>query len=126
MRFLKQIFLTLVILAAGVAVWVAYVPAALPFLERIGITGVLGIKPQDPATARPGGAPGGRPPSGPVSVVAHEVTTVAYSDQLAAIGDGRATHSVALTPEVSGTIASINVQSGSYVQADSVIATLEN
>jgi RND family efflux transporter MFP subunit len=47
-------------------------------------------------------------------------------DEITTIGDGQARHSVTLLPEVPGVLSSLGAQSGTYVQAGSVIATLQS
>lgn len=59
-------------------------------------------------------------------MIAVEVENANLFDEIVTIGDGRARRSTTVLAEVSGRLASINVQSGGYVEAGSVIATLED
>ena len=125
-KIVTQSVLALAILAGVVAVWIAYVPAALPLLARTGLLHVLGIDAaamDKPATDK--GRPGGSA-AGPVAVIAAPAVMLALNDQITAIGDGRPLRSVTLLPEVTGVLAEVNVNSGAYVAAGAVVATLRD
>ncbi len=117
MAVIRQILLGGALLAAVIYVWAAYVPAAGPVLERLGLTDLLGI---EVATAEDGegrGWGGG----GPAQVVVAAVTAGAVDDRIEAIGDGHALRSVTLRPEVSGQIRAMPLEGGSYVEEGDVV-----
>lgn len=125
MAILRQVLATLVVVAIGLAVWIAFVPSARPFLDRIGLLEPLGLElADDQGQQQAGGfAPGG---GGPVSVIAQPAYDGVINDEVTAIGDGRALRSVTLVPEVSGYLAEVRVRPGAYVEAGTVVATLED
>lgn len=64
MKALQQFVLFVIVLCAGLYVWIAYVPAARPLLERTGIPDLLGIefpRSRPRRVARAGGAAAVRP-----------------------------------------------------------------
>jgi RND family efflux transporter MFP subunit len=125
MAILRQGLATLIVVAVGLAVWIAFVPSARPFLDRIGLLEPFGLEVADETTQQRAGGfnPGG---SGPVTVVAQPAFEGAINDEVTAIGDGRALRSVTLVPEVTGYLAELRMRPGAYVEAGSVVATLED
>ena len=91
MKALRQIFLSLVVLAAGLFVWITYVPAARPLLERTGLLDLLGIDASQTEIADQGG---GRSQGRATSVITASVGEMVREDRITAIGDGRARRSV--------------------------------
>ncbi len=74
----------------------------------------------------PGGGPGGGQRGGRSALVITEtVSTGVINDRFSAIGTGAAAHTVSVTPQVSGQIASVEVGSGSMVEAGSVLVRLD-
>ena len=127
MSIFKQLVITALVLAAGFWGLVTYVPASLPILDRYGLLEPFGLTvPEQQAGAQSGGARPQGGSRGPVKVIAVEVENANLFDEIVTIGDGRARRSTTVLAEVSGRLASINVQSGGYVEAGSVIATLED
>ncbi len=130
MSFLKQVLAT--VLALGISFWglVTFVPGSLPILDRFGLLEPFGITATEPPAggngAQGGGGGPGRGPAGPVAVITAAVGEANLFDEITTIGDGRAIRSASLVPEVSGNVASINVQSGGYVNAGDVVATLND
>lgn len=121
MKAVRQIALSLAVLAAGLYVWIAYVPAARPLLDRVGLLDLVGL--ELPAETRSdGGGLGG----GSVRVITATVAEQATSDRITAIGDGRALRSVSLRAEAAGTITAIALTPGSHVTAGSVILRLQD
>ena len=58
MKALRQILVSLAVIAAGLYIWITYVPAARPLLERVGIFDLLGIQaPTEKASSQGGGRP---------------------------------------------------------------------
>lgn len=151
----KQLVLSLVVIAAaglGFAVWV---PGGATMLRQAGLGPVLdriGLVAPEPAgsAAAPAGAPGtgggppgaapagqraqgaGGPPGaggaqgggGPM-VVAEPPGEGRIADSVAAIGDGRAVHSVVVLPKAPGRIAEVLVQSGQRVTAGQILVRLD-
>jgi RND family efflux transporter MFP subunit len=124
MKALRQIILSLVLLAAGLFVWIAYVPAAQPFLAKTGVLDLLGV---EPAPSQAGGAQQDRSRrGGAVPVVTARVGEQNRADKITAIGDGRARRSVTVRSNAGGTITELAITSGQYVQAGTVIARLQD
>ena len=124
MSLLKQTVLSLIALAAAVAVWIAFVPSAQPMLDRMGILGLLGLEPQVSTGQGAGG--GGFGPRGPAKVVLDDVTMALLSQRVSAIGDGRAVRSVSVRAERTGTVRAIEVESGQYLEEGAVMIRLED
>ncbi|PVA10640.1 efflux RND transporter periplasmic adaptor subunit [Pelagivirga sediminicola] len=123
MKAFRQIFLSLAVLAAGLYVWIGYVPAAQPMLDRIGLLDLLGIEPAEVEDAsEQGGWQGG----GATTVVTAQVGERAVADRVTSIGDGRARRSVSVRSNAVGIITDLSLAAGSYVEAGTVIARLEN
>ena len=127
MSWLKQIGATVLFLAASFWGLVTFVPSSLPILDRFGLLEPFGITMAETEAA--GQNAGGRPQGGSrgaAKVIAAEVKMANIFDEIVTIGDGRALRSTTVLPEVSGRFSAINVQSGGYVEAGTVIATLED
>jgi RND family efflux transporter MFP subunit len=124
MSAIRQIVLSLIVLAGALYLWIAYVPAAMPLLERAGVLDLLGID-----AAEAGQAPEGqqrRGGGGPVKVIVGEVTESMRDDIVTAIGDGRAQRAVTVRSEAVGRLTEINMHSGLRVDAGDVLARLED
>lgn len=121
MRAFRQFALSIAVLAAGLYVWVAYVPAAQQMLDRIGVLDALGIDasqrqeddPQDTAV-------------GASRVITATVGERALADRISAIGDGRALRSVNVRSNAVGTITDMALSPGSYVEQGTEIVRLED
>lgn len=148
-----QILMSLIAVAVATVLAAIYVPAALPLIERAGLIqpltqlGVLsGTEAQaaqgagqttGPNDGRPGqgggqgpggGAARGGPPGagGPTVVVAAAPEDRVMNDIVTSIGSARAARSVILSAEVGGRIRALNVASGEYVKAGTVVAELDS
>ncbi|MBS0125674.1 efflux RND transporter periplasmic adaptor subunit [Thetidibacter halocola] len=128
MSIVKQLLATAAILAASFWGLVNYVPASLPILDRFGLLEPFGIvMPETVAEAGSGPRGAGGPGrGGAVAVVAMTAGEANLFDEITTIGDGRALRTVALLPEVAGNLSAVNVQSGQYVNAGDVVATLDD
>lgn len=124
MSVLKQILLSLVALGAALAIWIAFVPAAQPMLERAGVYAMLGITPSDAPQQGAGG--GGFGPGGPARVTLDTVQNAVLSQRVTAIGDGRALRSVSVRADRTGSVRAVDVTSGQYVEAGEVMVRLED
>ena len=127
MSLLKQIAVTVLIVAASFGGLVTFVPASLPIFDRYGLLARFGIVVPAPPTGAQSG--GGKPQGGAnaaAQVIAVQVAVANIFDEIVTIGDGRALRSTTVQPEVSGRLLAINVQSGGYIEAGNVIATLED
>ncbi|WP_407495179.1 efflux RND transporter periplasmic adaptor subunit [Pseudooceanicola sp. MF1-13] len=122
--FLSQILLAAIVIGAFVALWVTQVPSARPWLEKYGVTELLGLP---PAQASESGSSARRfGPGGPTMVVTAAVGTGALNDRITAIGDGRALRSVNVRAEASGRITEIGFRPGEKVEDDTVIFRLND
>ncbi|MFX0547161.1 efflux RND transporter periplasmic adaptor subunit [Roseovarius sp. S1116L3] len=123
MKTLRQAVLTFAALAAGLYVWIAYVPAAQPLLNRIGLLELLGIETLQAPEAGPQSASS---PEGAVRVVTEQVEERALADDITAIGNGRARRSVSVRANAEGTITNLLLEAGQHVESGSVIARLQD
>lgn len=151
MPFWKQFLLCVVVIIAGFAAWVYFVPGAGDAMRNAGIPDnlVSMISPKADETAdaaapqaqgggqgqggqqaqgqgrrNGGGGGGGRNAS--VLVVAQAVVQGVVNDRLNAIGTGDAIRSVAVTPQATGTIREILIKSGEMVKQGQVLAKLDS
>ncbi|MGP3695782.1 efflux RND transporter periplasmic adaptor subunit [Rhodobacter sp. NSM] len=128
MSLVKQGLLVLAVAGAVLIIWVLYVPAARPVLERVGLLGPmerLGIVAQDSeALAAPG--PGGAGGAPTTRVIAQPAEERALNAIVTAVGSARAVRAVTVAPEVEGRIEEIAVGPGSRVSAGDLIASLES
>ncbi|PZQ99239.1 MAG: efflux RND transporter periplasmic adaptor subunit [Cereibacter sphaeroides] len=126
----KQTLLVIGIVAAAFVLSASFLPVARPFLDKIGVLEPLmrmGLAGDGSgAEAAPAAESGSGVASGPPRVVAMDAAPRALSDIVTSIGTARAVRSVAMTPEVSGRIVALNVQSGDYVNAGQVVAELDS
>lgn len=138
---LKQLLISIVVIAAAAAGYVFFVPGAPEMLARIGITLPVEAAANADATARPAqggqqaGAPGNRQGGGPggrrggsqtMVVVTAPVTLGTINDKLTAIGEGAAAHSVTVMSPANGTLTELLVQPGQTIQANAVIGHLDD
>lgn len=122
MKAFRQLALSLAVIAAGVFVWIAYVPAARPMLDRLGLLDLLGIEaPLPQAEDQDDWAE-----DGPVRVITATVGQRAMADRISAIGDGRARRSVSVRSNAVGTITDMDLVAGGYVEEGTVIVQLED
>ncbi len=124
----KQIILGLVILVVAAAAWVRFFPGANEVLARWGVEWVADAigapQPEDASASTQVRQRNGA--GGPITgVVTSEVTSATINDKLTAIGTGRATSSVTVSPYASGRLVEVQVQSGQQVRAGDVIARLD-
>jgi len=124
----KQIAFSLVILVAAAAAWVRFFPGADAVLSRWGIEwAAAAVRPQAPPASAEGGEGRRQGGGGPISgVVTALVTRATINDNLTAIGTGRASNSVTVTPYASGRITAIVVSPGQMIKAGDVIAELDS
>jgi len=125
LAFIRQTIFALVVIGATLAIWISYVPASVPFLERAGILDLLGVQPAAD-TARQPGRGGGFGRGGPAQVMAVPVVLRAIDTQIEAIGDGQAVRLITLRAETTGTIKAIEVAPGSRIDRGTVIARLQD
>lgn len=125
MSFLRQLILSLAVIAGALFAWITYVPSAVPILDRIGVLTLLGVDAASLQSAPQAGAAqrrGGGASQVLVSPVREEVMT----DRVTAIGDGRAHRSVIVRADAVGTITELSATAGTYTEAGTVIARLDN
>lgn len=124
----KQFTLTLIVCAAALVGWIAFVPAALPVLASLGMLAPLErmgmievpVEQAGPAPGRGGGAAGSA-----VKVVASPPVLQPMKDIITAIGSARGARSVVLATEVAGQVTAIVATPGQYVNAGDVVAELD-
>ena len=118
MRLWKQALAALGLTALAVLAWVAFLPEAAPVMARLGLPAAGGAATgPEPSEERGGGA---------VVVIGSAVMSSESAGRVSAIGDGRAIHSVSVTPLVSGRLTSLEVGSGAVVAPGDVIARLDD
>jgi RND family efflux transporter MFP subunit len=120
---IRQLLLSAAALAAALYLWIAYVPAAQPMLDRLGVLELLGVEMQE-ASASSGG--GGRGFGGSTRVVSAEVEERMIEDRVTAIGDGRAIRSVTVRSEATGLITDLPITAGQPVEAGDLVAQLDD
>jgi RND family efflux transporter MFP subunit len=120
MKTLRQIGLTVGVIVVGLYVWITYVPAAHPLLERVGLLDLLGIE----AAQREGASEDQRRGGGPASVITASVSEKAISDRINTIGDARALHTVTVRANTGGVITDLPLKAGAYVEAGALIVRL--
>jgi RND family efflux transporter MFP subunit len=127
---IRQILVSLVILAMAGLAWLFFVPGAPETLAKAGIT--LPFGPVQAEAARGPGGPGG--PGGPrlgggggraTNVVTTAVVDATINDTLNAIGEGTPVRSVTVTTASAGTLAEVLVRPGQLVEAGDVIARFD-
>jgi RND family efflux transporter MFP subunit len=121
-RMVRQFLLSMLIVAGTLALWIAYVPSSMPFLERIGVLDLVGI--EAPAAEAQGGGGWGR--GGPATVIAEPVVEGRINDRVTAIGDGRALHSVDVRSDATGRVVEIGFAPGGRVEEGAVIVRLDD
>ncbi|MGO7421665.1 biotin/lipoyl-binding protein, partial [Rhizobium ruizarguesonis] len=148
MAFWKQFILSLIVIVAGFAAWVFFVPGAGDTMRDAGIPDsiVSKIAPKAEETAdadAPARAQGQQRGEGQgqgqgqnrrngggrnsaILVATQAVVQGVVNDRLNAIGTGDAIRSVAVTPQASGTIREILIKSGDRVNAGQVLAKLDS
>ncbi|KIN71085.1 efflux RND transporter periplasmic adaptor subunit [Sulfitobacter guttiformis] len=124
MKAIRQIVLSFVVVAAGLYIWITYVPAAQPLLARLGILDLLGVEGAEPVQGEQGGGrPGG---SGAATVITETVGEMVREDRITAIGDGRARRSVTVRSSAVGIVTDLSLASGGFVESGTVIVKLQN
>jgi RND family efflux transporter MFP subunit len=118
----KQALAALALIAAAVAGWAVFLPEAAPLLARLGLPAAEGAAPSR-GPGGGGGAPRGA--SAAVTVIGTLVGSSETAGRVSAIGDGRAIHSVSVTPLVSGRLIELGVASGQHVDPGDMIARLD-
>ncbi|HEV7254440.1 MAG TPA: efflux RND transporter periplasmic adaptor subunit [Mesorhizobium sp.] len=136
MTIVKQLLISLLVLAAAFAAWVRFVPGAPDTLASWGVdpVWVAALAPPEApsdATAQGGPQPGGMGRRGgrggpPMAVVVEPVVQATINDRLQAIGTGRAAASVTVQPFGAGRITAVEVESGERVEADTVLLRLDS
>ncbi len=133
MPFWKQVIVILAVVAAFVAGWARFVPGAGDMLRRMGapegVVAVLAPAGDGTDTGGKGGAGGEgnrRGGNGAPLVVVQPVGIGTVNDRLSAIGTGDAIRSVAVTPQVDGTLARVAIVSGQKVASGDLMAQLDN
>lgn len=122
MSLLKQVLMSLVVLGVAVAIWIAFVPAAQPMLQRAGVYDLLGLEiPEDQAEQS-----GGFGPQGPARVVVDRVENALLNQRVTAVGDGRALRSVSVRSERTGTVRAVPVTSGQFVEEGAIMVQLDD
>lgn len=132
MAFWKQLLVSLVVLLVAAGLWVRFFPGAPALLASWGLDWIPVATAEIPRQAG-GGAPGqggsqggGQQNRAAPLVVAEPVRMATINDRLSAIGSGRATNSVTVTPFASGRLVEVTVSSGAMVEVGDVIAKLDS
>ena len=120
---LRQFFVFLLVLVAGLYAMLTYVPASRPYVAETGLLDLLGIEEVAEAPQGSGRGWGG---GGPSLVVTAGVSEETLADRITAIGDGRARRSVTLRSNAVGVLTDLNLPAGQLIEAGTVVALLEN
>lgn len=123
---LKLIAICLGLGLVSVSAWAVFLPASHPVLDRMGLLGpmqAVGLPIPDSETGSAGAGAAARG-GGEIQVVAQEVVEASSGSRLVAIGTARAQRSVTLSSEVAGTLKSVSVRSGDWVEAGNLVAEL--
>ena len=124
MSFIKQLLVSLIVLAVAVAVWVRFYPGAPDVLSRWGLEWMA---PEGAGSGQIAGQQGDNGARQQVpAVVTGAATMATINDRLVAIGTGRALNSVFVMPFSSGRLTEILASSGDHVAAGDVIAKLDS
>lgn len=132
MPVLRQFILAAVVAFVALTAAVAFVPAARPFAARIGLLGPLeriGLAGEPAANGGNDAAGQGKGAKGaqaPVPVIAAAPKVVPAGDRIISVGSARAVRSVAISPEVTARLVSIEAPSGTYAEKGAVIARLDD
>lgn len=129
MSVIKQSVAALILLGVAGVAWLKLDPAAPETLARYGLdhpalTALAST--QKTERAEEAGLQGGFGRDAVREVVVVPTGTATVNDRLRAIGNGRALHSVRVTPYASGTIVEVVVDSGDRLRAGDVIALLDS
>lgn len=131
---LRQVLVSLVVIAVAAAAYIFFVPGSAEFLARFGVP--VPVEPgaadpaartangSAPAVRRPGGAPGRA--ARELVVVTAPVGVARINDKLTAIGEGEAAHSVTVMSPATGTLTELLVRPGDQVAAGAVIGRLDD
>lgn len=131
MPFWKQFVVCVVVIAAGFAGWVYFVPGAGETLRKAGFSEVSKLAPSEASSQPAAGGEGQRRRGGgganaPVLVATQAVVRGVVNDRLSAIGTGDAIRSVVVMPQASGTIREILIKSGDRITKGQVLAKLDS
>ncbi len=124
----KQLSLSFLLLAAGIAAVVAFVPGAAGLLRGVGVPeAVVGaVAPGEGSGGDKVGNGGARRGADTPLVVTEAVVSGVVNDRLSAIGTGDAIRSVIVMPQATGTIREILIKSGDHVKQGQVLARLDD
>lgn len=137
----KQLLISLIVLAAAAGAWVKFFPGSQAILASWGMEwAIAATAPEKTAAVKPGAGDGqqqagnggqsregggNRRNGGGPNVVTAQVTSATINDRLTAIGTGRASNSVVVTPYSSGRLTEIAVKPGDRVEKGSLIARMD-
>lgn len=123
MKIVRQAVFALGATLAAIGIWAVYVPAAAPYLERIGVYDLLGLDaPAAPVAEGAGRGFGG----GAAQVVVAEAGSGQVNARVSAIGDGRALRSVTVRSDATGMIRELVIAPGRFVEAGALVAQLDD
>ncbi|NTF87696.1 efflux RND transporter periplasmic adaptor subunit [Agrobacterium rhizogenes] len=124
----KQLSLSFLLLVAGIAAVVAFVPGTAGLLRGAGVPeAVVGaIAPDESTKSEKVANGGGRRGADTPLVVTEAVVSGVVNDRLSAIGTGDAIRSVVVMPQATGTIREILIKSGDHVKQGQVLARLDD
>ncbi|MEZ2219144.1 efflux RND transporter periplasmic adaptor subunit [Rhizobium sp. RCC_161_2] len=124
----KQLSLSFLLLAAGIAAVVVFVPGTAGLLRAVGVPeAVVGaIAPGESTKSEKAANGGARRGADKPLVVTEAVVSGVVNDRLSAIGTGDAIRSVVVMPQATGTIREILIKSGDHVKQGQVLARLDD
>ena len=126
MSFWKQLVASLVVVVLAIGAWVMFFPGAQQTLDRMGLGWATAALPAAEAPQGQQAGQGGGFTQQVAMVVAAPIGTETINDRLSAIGSGRATSSVSVTPFASGRLTELLVESGQRVESGEPLAKLDS
>jgi RND family efflux transporter MFP subunit len=129
MSVVRQILILIVLLAAGVFVWLRLDDSAAGRLVAIGVPeSMVSMVAAVPADVGKGSGRNGAPRRNvrPSPVITSTVGSASINDRVTAIGDGEAVRSVIVVPQAPGILGVVLVKPGDNVEAGDLLAELDS
>jgi RND family efflux transporter MFP subunit len=126
MSLLKQIVLSLFIVAAAYGGWYAYHNSQILSLARETPPDAAEAQMGGPMAGRSGRIPGVRGRDGAINVITADVEADAAEETMVALGTAKASRSVTIFAQVTGIVEEVAFSPGEPVEADALLVKLED